>query len=91
MKRNNNELRSLSRTALLELMVEQGREIDRLKEQIETQNEMIRSLLAEREQSVHTSDEGAIDPSLAALVAAAALKINEMLENARAVLGDKQS
>ena len=72
-------------------MVEQGREIDRLKDQIEVQNETIRMLRNEQEQRMNTADNGAIDPSLAALVAAAALKINEMLENARAVLGDKQS
>lgn len=64
-------LRKMSRSALLELLVEQSRKIDRLTEE----NESLREKLADAiDEDSHSRE--------AALVSAALLKVNTVLENA---------
>lgn len=74
MEADEKKLRKLSRSALLELLVEQSKEIDRLT----AENESLRQQLADAE------DEGTHSREVA-LVAAALLKVNTVLENAERV------
>ena len=78
MKQEEQALRKLSRAALLELLVEQSRELDRLREQCQ-------ALEQENARLEDTIRRGSINPRDATLVAAAALKIHQMLETAQRV------